>query len=201
MMESVRSASGGPLKTPPMKPARNSTFLDSSELLVATRFERLIIFYLDAVGLRHGFQFWLGRLGGAELGCDCVPIYLGSPSAPVATLRMLKKPRRRTLILVCPSAKDATVRDVGARIRSTVARNIAAQRGILVLQPNRAKPAADQWIKTLMKSPLFTLGRFAASPCATAGPNGGRVEYEIRRVPRYGARIEAGDKGRCHEQL
>jgi len=68
-----------------MKPVGKPYNLGTPELLVATRFERLVIFYKDAEDLRHGFQIWLRWHGRGELGCDWVPIYMGSAPAHAST--------------------------------------------------------------------------------------------------------------------
>lgn len=165
-----------------MKSDRKVPAPGPSHVLTGHRFERLIIFYSDADGLRRGFQFWMGWLGGADAGCDCVPIFLGEGQHDPRGCESLKSHCRKSLVLFCPPADETKTDDLRARVFAILAQDNASQRGLVVLLTDHGTPASWRWLGAPSAEGRFVLGRFTASPCVAADPGTASVGYDLRSL-------------------
>jgi hypothetical protein len=163
---------------------RNGQFrkTDPSAALNGHRFERLVIFYSDADGLRRGFQFWMGWPGGAKQGCGCIPIYLGDGRLRRRADEILQKPCRKALVLFCPSVSAVNADDLGARVSEIFAQDKTAQRALVVLLTDPATLAAWQWLGATAVARWFPLGTFAASRCGGSDRRNGPTGYDVRSL-------------------
>lgn len=163
---------------------RNGQFrqTDASAALTGHRFERLVIFYSDADGLRRGFQFWMGWPAGAKQGCGCIPIYLGEGPLRRHADGILQKPCRKALVLFCPPASAVHADDLGARVSEILAQDRTVQRALVVLLKDPATLAAWQRLGATAVARRFPLGTFAASRCGGSDRRNGPTGYDVRSL-------------------
>ena len=116
-----------------MKNTRQNGLGDATGLFLRHQFGGLVIIYLDADGLKRGFQFWLGWPGGTDKLRNCVPIYFAPVIAPLGLHERLRAARGDTLVLLC-LARDGAFSSLNiGSLADVLQRGSAGRRGLVVL--------------------------------------------------------------------
>lgn len=140
----------------------------ASESVTGHRFDRLIIFYRDADGLRRGFQFWMAWQAGAQRGCDCIPVYLGQRQPNSGVAKILRNPCPKALVLFCPAANAGAFADFPQSIYEVLQQDRSMQRCLVVLFTGRQSISRDTRAGKLSEQ-WFALGTFLAFPRRATG--------------------------------
>ena len=168
-----------------MKSTRQNRPSDVRVSFHGHQFDGLVIIYLDADGLKRGFQFWLGWPSGTDKLRNCVPIYFAPHIAPLGLHERLRAARGDTLVLLCLS-RDGTFssRNIGS-LADVLARGSAVRRGLVVLFATSRTCATWRRRWPLPGSFEFSLGCYTVSPVPRSGNNdedSGPGRYDLRVV-------------------
>ncbi len=153
--------------------------------LYAHQFDGLVIIYLDADGLKRGFQFWLGWPGGIDKLRNCVPVYFAPDIAPFGLHERLRAARGDTLVLLCLARDGAFSRRNIGSLAGVLERGSAGRRGLVVLFATSRTCANWRRRWPLPGSFEFSLGNYTVSPVPRSGDNdedSGPSRYDLRVV-------------------
>lgn len=168
-----------------MKNTRQNGLSDATGLFHGHQFDGLVIIYLDADGLKRGFQFWLGWPGGTDKLRNCVPIYFAPDIAPLGLHERLRAARGDTLVLLCLARDGAfSSRNIGS-LADVLQCGSAVRRGLVVVFATSRSCATWRRRWPLPGSFEFSLGRFTVSPVPRSGDNdedSGPGRYDLRVV-------------------
>lgn len=157
-----------------MKNTRQNGLSDATVLFHGHQFDGLVIIYLDADGLKRGFQFWLGWPGGSDKLRNCVPIYFAPDVAPLGLHERLRAARSDTLVLLCLARDRAfSSRNIGS-LADVLQCGGAVRRGLVVLFATSQTCATWRRRWPLPGSFEFSLGSYTVNPV----PHSGDIEKD-----------------------
>lgn len=126
------------------------------------QFDRLILIYFDADGLRRGFQFWLGWPARSNGLCNCVPIYFARDRTPLGLDKPIGTSQNNTVILLClPLVGSISSQDICQLAQISQRENVAPCRLVALFASSR--PCAA-WLRIwpLPKDLKFNAGSYTA---------------------------------------
>lgn len=168
-----------------MKPNTRNGQSEAAMALYAHQFDRLVIIYFDADGLKRGFQFWLGWPGGTDKLHNCVPIYFAPGVTPPGLDERLRAVGCDTLVLLC-LARNGTISSKHiVSLAGVLQRSNTARRGLVVLFATSRPCAAWRRRWPLPGSLDFSLGRYTVNPLPRSDDDEGILaprRYQLRAV-------------------